>query len=510
MQTNKTKDQNQVPINIIISFVKEKARLRLRYVFLFFFFLSFSLLFFREGQLSHTTLGYSSLIPPDLLIEDAWYGVYFQDSFMGYSHFFMKIRDIKEGGGYVLRNNAHLSFPLLGKLEPIDIDMEARLFPNYSLKEGEFKMHSRDYFFSASLENRGKDNYELTIETPSQKETRMVKRRKEIINLLFSPISLSYIPLKKKVFYSFYDPILNKKVDVILENKGRQNISLKGQNTEAYKIDMDVEGVKGKIFADNKGRLLMEEFLGFTFIKEDPKELFDKDLLPVEEDLITYYSIPSKKIPDKESLTYMKVRIEGVSDEFIQNDHNQRITPFENAFIVEICRKEPGKLKALPLNQEELEEYLGEGEYIKFKTPLVKNTVNSIVGNESDSFTVLKQIFDWINKNIKKIPHITLPNTTDVLKLKQGDCGELSALMVGFLRSAGIPSYVNIGIVHSKGRFFYNAWVSAYIGEWIDTDPALNQLIADPTHIKLLTGLKSQFELFKIISKIKVKVLDYK
>lgn len=428
---------------------------------------------------------------------------------MGYSHYFMKVRDIKEGGGYVLRSNAHLQFALMGKLEPIDIDMEAILFSNYSLKEGEFKVRSRDYFFSALLENKGKDNYELTIETPSQKETRMIKRKKEIINLMFSPISLSYVPLKKKVFYDFYDPILNKKVSVILENKGKQIINLKGEDHEAYKIEMDVEGVKGKIFVDNKGRLLMEELLGFTFIKEDAEDLFNKKLLPVEEDMITYYSIPSIELPDKEGLNYMKVRIEGISDEFIREDHNQKITPLDNAYIVEVYRKVPEKAKSLSLTHGEFDEYLGEGQFIKFKTPLVKDTVNSIVGEEKNPLVVLKRIFNWINKNIKKVPRITLPNTTDVLKLKQGDCGELSALMVGFLRSAGIPAYVNIGIVHNEGRFFYHAWVSAYVGEWIDTDPALNQLIADPTHIKLLTGLKNQFELFKIISKIKVEITDY-
>ena len=358
MKTNRLKDKKQVPIDIIIDFIKEKIRLclclrsRLRYVFIFIFLLSFSLLFLKEGPLSHTTPGYSSLIPPDLLIDDAWYGVYFQSSFMGYTHYFMKIRDIKEGGGYVLKNNAHLKFPLMGKLEPIDIDMEARLRSNYSLKEGEFKVHSRNYFFSAFLESKGSDNYELTIETPSEKETRMIKRKNEIINLMLSPVSLRYVPLKKKITYNFYDPILNKKVKVVLKNRGKQNIKLKGQDTEAYKIDMDVEGVKGKLFVDDKGRLLKEELLGFTFVKEDSKDLFDKDILPAEVDLINYYSIPSIKLPDKEGLTYMKARIEGVPDEYIQEDHNQKVTPLGKDYIVEINRKDPKEIVPLQVNSQ--------------------------------------------------------------------------------------------------------------------------------------------------------------
>ena len=89
------------------------------------------------------------------------------------------------------------------------------------------------------------------------------------------------------------------------------------------------------------------------------------------------------------------------------------------------------------------------------------------------------------------------------------NCSEISALMVGFLRSIGIPSYVNIGLVHQDGRFFYHAWVSAYVGEWIDTDPALGQLIADATHIKLAKGLESQFKIFKFLNNLDLEVIEF-
>ncbi|MGR3317983.1 MAG: transglutaminase-like domain-containing protein [Candidatus Anammoxibacter sp.] len=422
----------------------------------------------------------------------------------------MKIRDIKDGGGYILKNNAHLRFPLMGSLEPLDMDMEVRLLSNYSFKEGEFRVQSRNYFFAASLKHKLQDTYELTLETPSHKETRMIKRKNRIINLMFSPISLNYVPLKKKVFYAFYDPILNRDVNVLLENKGKVNINIKGQNLQAYKIVMDVEGVKGLIFVDNKGRLLKEEFLGFTFVKEDAQELFKRDFPSSGVDLINYFSIPAIELPDKERLSYMKVKIEGIPAEYIREDFNQELSILDNAYIVEIYRMEPTKSEPAILKQEDFGAYLEEGKFIKFDSPLVRDTVNSIVGKEKDPLIILKQITDWINRNIEKVPRITLPNTMDVLKLKQGDCGELSALMAGFLRCVGIPAYVNIGIVYNERRFFYHAWVSAYVGEWIDTDPALNQLIADPTHIKLLTGLTKQFELSKIIPKLKIEILDYK
>ena len=178
--------------------------------------------------------------------------------------------------------------------------------------------------------------------------------------------------------------------------------------------------------------------------------------------------------------------------------------------VDEVTTKYPRTIKNLPLPEEGFEAYLGEDEAIKCNDALIKETVAAIIKGEKDPFIIVKKLSAWINKNIKKIPTVSFPNTLDVLKVKQGDCGELSALLVGLLRSAGVPAYVNIGIVYEEGRFFYHAWVSAYVGEWIDTDPALNQLIADATHIKLLKGFKNQFEIFKIIGKLKVDILEYK
>ena len=407
-----------------------------------------------------------------------------------------------------MKNDTNLKMPLLGRLEPLNIETEARLSSNYSLIEGKFKLSSKNYFFTAFLKNKKANTYSLTIKTPSQNITKEITRDKEIITL-FSPISLNYIPLRKEISYIFYDPILNRKTKVLLRNRGRVDLELDGEIMESYKVEMDVEGVKGVIFVDNHGRLLKEEFLGFTFVKEDTGKLFKHDYFTASKGFITHFSLPAIELPYKEKLSYLKIKMEGVPEDCIKEDFNQRLKLVDDACIVEINRKNPEQIRNLPLERKGFEKYLSEGEFVKFNNPLIKDTVNSIVGREKNPLVIIEKISHWMNENIKKIPSITIPNTLDVLKLKQGDCGELSALMAGFLRSLGIPAYINIGIVYNEERFFYHAWVSAYIGEWIDTDPALNQLIADPTHIKLLTGLENQFELFKIISNIKIDIIDY-
>ena len=177
----------------------------------------------------------------------------------------MRIRDTEEGGGYIVKNDTNLKIPLLSRLEPLNIETEAKLGSNYS----------------------------LTIKTPSQNVTKEITRDKEIINPLFSPISLNYIPLRKEVFYTFYDPVLNRKTNVLLLNRGRMDIELDGQIMESYKVEMDVEGIKGVIFVDNHGRLLKEGFLGFSFVKEDTRKLFKHDYFTAGKDFITHFFLPA-------------------------------------------------------------------------------------------------------------------------------------------------------------------------------------------------------------------------
>jgi transglutaminase-like putative cysteine protease len=194
----------------------------------------------------------------------------------------------------------------------------------------------------------------------------------------------------------------------------------------------------------------------------------------------------------------------------IKEHFNQKVTPYTNGVTVEIFKKEPKKKESLPFSGEEFAQYLKEEEFIQFNTPLMEKTVNSIISDEKDPLIILEKIFNWIEANVTITPTISFPNTLDVLKMKQGDCGELSALLVGFLRRLGIPAYVNIGLVHLDGIFYYHAWVSMYVGEWIDTDPALRQLIADASHIKLFQGLRGQFEIPKIIGNVKINVVEYR
>jgi transglutaminase-like putative cysteine protease len=118
---------------------------------------------------------------------------------------------------------------------------------------------------------------------------------------------------------------------------------------------------------------------------------------------------------------------------------------------------------------------------------------------------------EWVYKNIEKKPTISIPNALEVLRIKQGDCNEHTTLYTALARSAGIPAKIDIGLVYSKGGFYYHAWPEAFVGEWVSLDPTLNQFPADGTHIKFIEGdLDKQVEILSIVGRLSIEILEYR
>jgi transglutaminase-like putative cysteine protease len=123
---------------------------------------------------------------------------------------------------------------------------------------------------------------------------------------------------------------------------------------------------------------------------------------------------------------------------------------------------------------------------------------------------VAKRLKSWVYKNLRKQPVLTVPSALEVLNKRIGDCNEHSVLLTALLRASGIPARVCVGLVYTRGGFYYHAWTEGYLGEWVSMDATLNQMPVDATHIKLVEGgLRRQVEIINLIGKIGLKVIDY-
>ncbi|MFC1599383.1 transglutaminase family protein, partial [Candidatus Omnitrophota bacterium] len=262
---------------------------------------------------------------------------------------------------------------------------------------------------------------------------------------------------------------------------------------------------------DENGLLLKGDILGFKFIKQQSGELFRQFRERPLDDIIFSFSIPASGIEEKENLRSLKLRIKGLPSDFKQEElcfFNQDTVRTGDSLTVAIEKTAPQNTLDIPLGRDILDEFSIKETLMREESQKLHKVALSVIGDETNIVKIVERLHSWIDKNIEKTPTFSLFNSSDVLQMKQGDCTELSILLVGFLRSLGIPSYVNIGLVYQDQRFYYHAWPSAFIGEWIDTDPALSQLIADATHIKLLKGVENQTKLLQFLGGLSIEIVE--
>jgi transglutaminase-like putative cysteine protease len=153
---------------------------------------------------------------------------------------------------------------------------------------------------------------------------------------------------------------------------------------------------------------------------------------------------------------------------------------------------------------------------------LVRSTAGEIVGDEKNAWSCAQKIARWISREILFFSHVNLVPADKALILKIGDDKVMTALMIAFCRSLGIPSRAAFGLVYDQQYFVFRFWPEVYVGRWIPLDPAKlspspdsAQLYADAGHLKL-AGISFDENIFKsaffvfngLRDKLKIEVLE--
>ncbi|MCK5560863.1 MAG: transglutaminase domain-containing protein [Thermoplasmata archaeon] len=115
----------------------------------------------------------------------------------------------------------------------------------------------------------------------------------------------------------------------------------------------------------------------------------------------------------------------------------------------------------------------GDGEWdylIEMSDPKIEARAESLTEDENNVYLNLKTIYDYltasenlnyVTKESKSIPQDCL----STLKILQGDCDDYSILFVALCRAAGIPTWLELGIIYDPevGRWGGHAWTKVFI-----------------------------------------------
>ena len=113
-------------------------------------------------------------------------------------------------------------------------------------------------------------------------------------------------------------------------------------------------------------------------------------------------------------------------------------------------------------------QYLNDEWKIEMTDPSVVATSKAIVGSETDVYLILKNIYDWMLKNID-YPTFTSSggpqSASYTLSSGVGDCDDQSILFCALARAAGVPAWLQMGalLVTAENNWGGHGWLQAYV-----------------------------------------------
>jgi transglutaminase-like putative cysteine protease len=282
-----------------------------------------------------------------------------------------------------------------------------------------------------------------------------------------------------------------------------------GKMQEAYKVNGNMKGIEFTTWITERGEVLREESpMGFLLVKESKEDALK--IARPSLDLLSQAAVPFKiRLPP--DISYLKVRLTGISFTGLDMDGGRQKLIGD---VLEINREvidSRMKTRNTKIRGKTFDEYLNATIFIQSKDPQIKGLAREIIKDEKDPLVAARLIYDWVYKNIKKVPTITIPMATDVLKTKKGDCNEHTTLFTALARASGIPAKIAVGLIYKDGFFYYHAWPEIYAGQWLAVDPTLGQFSADASHIRLITGdIDRQTQVLPVINRIRIEGLEYR
>lgn len=466
---------------------------------------------------------YKPFLSKNTLISDSWLGIYFNNSPVGFVHTSIEPHMIEKGvSGYKIVNRTWMNFLLLRKRNKVWFNAKAIVDENYQLKNFQFDLNSGLHTMKVQGQMISEQSLEVSItsqESVSKKIIHLNDKRGVLIANIISPFN-SFGELKVGKYYELnvFNPFSLELESLQIKVSGKEFIQHDEKQVEVYVLKSNYRGFEQTAWVNENGEILREETgLGWVLIKGDANQVTSmyRNMEKTDVELAEMVSVSSNVILPSDGLKFLKLKISGIDDDFKLTNQRQSVTLTPDGKKIITIRKESidltQTLSRPIMENKENAEFLGATSFIQSENKEIINLAKVIVKGEKNAYLAAKKINKWLFENIKKVPVVSIPSAVDVLKTKEGDCNEHTVLFAALARSLGIPVKVNVGLAYTNGRFYYHAWVSVYIGAWVDMDPTFGQDIADVMHIKLIEGdIDKQLDIIRLIGRIKLEVIEYK
>lgn len=435
------------------------------------------------------------------------YGIYISGQKIGYSCERLDI-DLKEKKVYNLSTETKMQFAAFGV--PIETEIQSRALIDNELNplENEFIMSGA----TGQTRTVGKKHsavWQVSRYAGDEKISERSYPYKDIklseaidIELMSIPLSVGY-EKELFVFNSEIGDTTTMKIKVLEEKV----LNWLDKKTQCFRVENSSLGVTIMSWVTKDGVMIESTAaMGIRMVLE--AKSIALDMTPKEEplDIIQWTSIPfDEDLDEVDKLNSYTFLIDGINpDVFALSGTNRTVKIISDTSFVLTVEK-----TCIPdsVNPGLDEKNLASTPDIQSDAVDIRDIVLSRVKDSDPALKKIDVLMEWMQGNINKKITFSIPSALEVLKIKQGDCGEFSVLFAALLRAAGIPTKVVAGVVYFNKTFFYHAWNEVLLdGIWYPVDSSMNQINPDVTHIKLIEGETSnQLKIADVVRKIKIK-----
>lgn len=462
--------------------------------------------------------GYRGILSSDVLLTETWMKILYRNSPIGFSHTSVEMADSNRNENYSIKNRMQLKMTIMGEVNNIHVDSATTLNSMHELQKFTFAIFSRDYRLNLKGHRIDEKRFAVTMNTGMSSEKRNVEIPKDAV--IYSPttdIAIRKLRPGQQLRLKTVDPATMTTANIIVRAVGTEDVTIGTNRYTATVIAMDYRGTELRSWIDKDGNMLRQQTpFGWTMEKctaSDALEIIKSATAP--SDMLAGMSVKSSGlIREPRTAAALRLQLNGV--QFGESElatHRQKITLLEgNRLEMEICRATFPAAYALPSSlPDEIREQQKPSQGVQSDHPDIRARAAEITAGLQNDSERAKAIFEWVHRKVVKQPAVTLPSALDVLRTMKGDCNEHTYLYVALARASGIPARITVGLAFHEGAFYYHAWPSVWLGNWVETDPTWGQLAVDTTHIALYHGdLQEQLNLVKVMGQLSIKILEEK
>jgi hypothetical protein len=345
-----------------------------------------------------------------------------------------------------------------------------------------------------------------------------------------------------RLVWTAYDPIVNTVVNLQVQVRDKEEVSVAGQRQRLLRVDIvpekiEVPGQSVQLptvvwWLDDASRPVRRQTeltgLGQVVLTRSTKEAATAALgttaaLP---DVNLRNLIPlNRALPRPRETRSAVYRITLRDDPdpataFVQDEHQEsRVVPGEKALELSVHpvrpSAQPGKVEVAG------EEYRKPSHFISSEDERVKALAAQAVGNERDPWRKAVRIEGWIKQNLRVDQAAALVPASQIARDPRGDCRHAALLGAALCRAEGIPARTALGLLYvernQRPALGFHMWVEVWHdGHWLGLDGTLGLGSVGADHLKVsdhswheTASLTPLLPLYRVLGKASVDLVRF-